>query len=158
MLHQESVGQISSAGNKFSPNPVNPKVNVSDLNIWAQVQQISYSGYALASEHYPQLQQLLQQQQQQLAHPQKFISAGSHFVHFPAAAAPLSTYYPLFASQHPQLDQQYPFYYIRAAQPHAYGLPAQQTNFSEAASAIPSNYPQAPPNHTMITTSTVYDP
>ncbi|GMH26237.1 hypothetical protein Nepgr_028080 [Nepenthes gracilis] len=167
MIYQEAVVQTPPPiANRASPNLVDPKVNVSDHSVRVQLHQNSDSGYVLAPQYDPQQQQLLQLQQQQLLQhqqqaaqpqPQQFTHSSPHFIHNPAAAVPLSTYYPLYPSQpthlhHHQLDQRYPVYYVPAGQSQAYNLP----NFSEAANAVPPSHPQTPSNPTMITASSAY--
>ncbi|GAB4840333.1 hypothetical protein Ancab_021100 [Ancistrocladus abbreviatus] len=108
----------------------------------------------------PPPQQQQQQQTQLQPQAQQLIHAGPHFVpHHPSGAMPISTYYPLYPSQQPQLhhqlDQQYPVYYVPAGQAQAYSFPVQQPNFNEAANSIHSSRPQTPPSATI--TSAAYN-
>ncbi|GLU04694.1 hypothetical protein SLE2022_218300 [Rubroshorea leprosula] len=156
VLYQDSVVQIPSGASRVPANPVEPKVNISDPNTNTRIQiqqQVQDSGYVL------QPHQFEQQQPQQPQQPQQqFLHAGTHYIHHhPSGAVPISAYYPVYPPsqqqphhhQHPQIDQQYPVYYVPAGQPQAYNLPMQQSGMSEAPTTIRSSHPQTPPNPSM---------
>ncbi|KAL9262912.1 hypothetical protein AKJ16_DCAP04864 [Drosera capensis] len=104
-------------------------------------------------QHEQQQQQLLQHEQQQQRQP--FIQVAPQYAHLtPAGGSPFSTYYPVYASQHPQLHHhqgQYPMFYMPAGQPQAY-------NFPDTANVMPASGGQAPPNPTMMSMSASYNP
>lgn len=173
VVYQDPSAQMSSGSNRLPANFVDPNTRI-------QMQQISETGYTLALQYDQQQQQFLQQhhfqqqhqqQQQQQpqqgqtqpqpqAQPQQYIPAGAHFVHHPAGAVPMSTYYPMYQPQQPHHQpHQYPVYYVQAGQAQAYSLPVQQQpNLGEPVNAVPSSRPQTPPNPTIITASSAYNP
>ncbi|XP_021299390.1 protein eyes shut [Herrania umbratica] len=166
MIYQDPVAQIPLGANRVAANPVDPKLNISDLNTSTRIQiqqPVQESGYILQQTQFDQQQQHQPQPQQQ----QQFLHAGAaHYIHHhPAGAVPISAYYPVYPSQqqhhhhqHAQIDQQYPVYYVSARQPHAYNLPVQQPSISEATTAIPSSRPQTPPNPAMVPPPAAYNP
>ncbi|XP_028793795.1 uncharacterized protein LOC114749467 [Neltuma alba] len=163
VIYQEPV-QIPAVTTRVPSNPADPvKLNMSDPQTRIQIQQqVQDPGYVLQSQFDPQQQPQQQQKQQYMPN--------SHFVHHaPAGAVPIPAYYPVYPSQqqshpqhHPQLDQQYPVYYMPARQAQPYNLPMQQqqqqANIGEANTAIPSSRPQAQPNPTMAPSSLAYNP
>ncbi|KAJ7954148.1 Octicosapeptide/phox/Bem1p family protein [Quillaja saponaria] len=147
VIYQDPV-QIHSGTTRMPSNPVDPRLNMYDQNSRVHMQQqVQDSGYVLQ----PQFDQQPQQQQQ-------FIH-GTHYIHHhPTGAMPMPAYYPVYPSQQqsqhphrPQVDQQYPVYYMPARQPQAYNLSMQQSNVSEAAAGTP-------PNPAMGQSSTGYNP
>ncbi|CAK7326642.1 unnamed protein product [Dovyalis caffra] len=181
MLYQDQIVQIPSGANRVAANPVDSKINtISDPNTRVQMQQqVQDSGYVLQHQfdqhqHQHQHQQQQHQQQQQQQQPQQqpqqqqFIHAGAHYIqHHPTGAVPMSAYYPVYPPQqqhqhhhqhHPQMDQQYPVYYVQARQPQAYNLPVQQPSISEPTTTIPSSRPQTPPNPNLVPPPTTFNP
>ncbi|KAK4763199.1 hypothetical protein SAY86_008967 [Trapa natans] len=165
-IYQDQVIPLPSGIDRISRNTTEPFINIADPNSGIQLkQQIQDSGYALRtqvdSRQLPQLPQQSAPEQRQ----QPFIQAGSHYIHQqPAGAVPVTTYYSVYPPQqphllhHPQLDQQYPLYYLPVNQAQVYNLPsqAQQPNSSDSAKMnMNSNSnspacPQTPPNPTFI--------
>ncbi|KAJ6721192.1 hypothetical protein OIU85_024300 [Salix viminalis] len=162
MIYPDQLLQIPSGANRVTANPVDSKINtISDPNTRFQIQQqVQDSGYVLQHQFDQQQQQQPQQQPQQ----QQFIHAGAHYIQYhPTGAVPMSAYYPVYPPQqqlhpHPQIDQQYPVYYVQARQPQAYNLPVQQPSISEPTTTIPSSRPQTPPNPNMLPTPTTFNP
>ncbi|KAI9088571.1 hypothetical protein K1719_029685 [Acacia pycnantha] len=164
VFYQEQV-QIPTATTRFPSNPADPvKLNMSDPHARIQMQQqVQDPGYVLQPQFDPQQQPQQQQKQQYIPN--------SHFIHqTPSGAMPIPAYYPVYPSQqqshpqhHPQLDQQYPVYYMPARQAQPYNLSMQQQqqqqpNIGETNMAISSSRPQAQPNPTMAPPSAAYNP
>lgn len=172
MIYQEPVIQIPSGTNRVSSNPVEQNINLFDPNSRIHMQQpVQDSGYILApqfdQQQQQQQQQQHQQQQQQQPQPQpQFIHAGTHYIHHhPTGPLQVPSFYPVYPSQqqhhhhHPhQLDPQYPMYFVPSRQAQAYSLSMQQSNFSEAATGIPSGRSQAPSAPAMVTSPAAYNP
>ena len=176
MIYQEPVIQIPSGTNRVSSNTVEQKINLFDPNSRIHMQQpVQDSGYILAPQfdQQQQHQQQHQQQQQQQPQPQpqsqpqpQFIHAGTHYIHHhPTGPLQVPSFYPVYPSQqqhhhhHPhQLDPQYPMYFVPSRQAQAYNLSMQQSNFSEAATGIPSSRSQAPSAPAMVTSPAAYNP
>lgn len=103
-------------------------------------------------------------QHQQLHQQQQYIHAGQFIHHTPSGAVPITSYYPIYPSQqqhhpqHPALEHQYPVYFLQARPTQAYNLPVQQTSFSDSAPTATPNRPQTPPQPTIVTPTSAYNP
>ncbi|KAG4910172.1 hypothetical protein HKD37_20G056802 [Glycine soja] len=177
-VYQEQV-QIQPGTTRVPSNPVDPKLNVSDLHGRIQMQQHVHDPGYLLQQQFEQHQQLQSQQQQQFEQHQQLQSQpqhqfeqhqhqhqqtlpqqqqqfihGAHFIHHNPA---IPAYYPVYPSQqHPQHPQ---VYYVTARQAQAYNLPLQQANMGESAGNIASSRPQTPPNpSTLVQQPATYNP
>lgn len=156
VLYQDQAVQMSLGINRGPTNTIDPNTNISEQNIGVQLQQhIQDARYVLQ----PQIDQRQPQQHQQPQ--QQYVQAAPQFIqHHPQGSMPVAGYYVYPSQQHQvqhhQLDQHYQVYYMPVNQPQAYNLSAQQTNPNEAATANPSNRPQATPNSSAIPQSAAY--
>lgn len=146
--YQELIAQLPPATKRIPSNQDDENVNASDMISQVHLrQQTPDANHLFPSqsdqrhpEHHPPLQQ------------QQFAQATSHFIPLqPTGGAQLTAYYSHYPPSHQnrqyyhsQHSQQFPVYYVRAAQ----DLPMQQPNISEASAtaAAPSSQPQMPPN------------
>ncbi|KAI3433200.1 PB1 domain-containing protein, partial [Psidium guajava] len=156
VIFQDQAVQMSLGINRGPTNAIDPNINISEQSTGVQLQQhIQDARYVLQ----PQIDQRQPQQHQQPQ--QQFVQAGPHYIqHHPQGSMPVAAYY-MYPSQqhqvqHHQLDQQYPVYYMPVSQPQPYNLSAQQTSPNEAATANPSNRPQATQNSAVIPQSAAY--
>ncbi|KAF8040313.1 hypothetical protein BT93_B2526 [Corymbia citriodora subsp. variegata] len=158
VTYQELIAQMPPATKRNPSNQDDQKVNTSDLISQVHLrQQVPDANHSFPSqsdqrqpEHHPPLRQ------------QQFVQASSHFIPLqPTGAAQLTAYYSQYPPSqqncqyyHPQQNQQFPVYYVRAA----HDLAVQQPNISEAsaAAAVPSSQPQMP--HNLVRDSTVAKP
>ncbi|KAK4788423.1 hypothetical protein SAY86_019742 [Trapa natans] len=182
VIYQDQVVQLASGANRVPSNTMEPFINILDPNTGVQLQQhIQDPGYLFQSQvdprqqnpqhQQPTPQQQQQQQQQQLQQLPPFIQAGTHYIsQHPAGPVPVTAYYSVYPPQqphlqHPQLDQQYPLYYMPVNQAHAYNLSTQppHPSSSDTAKTNPNLNPsvpartQTPPNPTMVTQPTNYN-
>ncbi|KAF8390090.1 hypothetical protein HHK36_024611 [Tetracentron sinense] len=96
MFYQDPVLRVASPENRVSGNPNDPRNNISDSTSRIQMQQVQDSGYVLPSQ--------FDQQHQQ----QRFVHAGTHYIHHHATGpVPMSSYYPMHPQQQQQLQQQH---------------------------------------------------
>ncbi|XP_030552812.1 uncharacterized protein LOC115756950 [Rhodamnia argentea] len=146
--YQELLAQLPPATKRTPSNQDDEKVNASDL-----ISQVHFRQQTPDANHLFPSQS---DQQQPEHHPplpqQQFVQATSHFIPLqPTGGAQLTAYYSRYPPSHqnhqyyhPQHNQQFPVYYVRAA----HDLAMQQPNISEASAsaAVPSSQPQMPPN------------
>ncbi|XP_055809642.1 uncharacterized protein LOC129879921 [Solanum dulcamara] len=153
-FYQEPGVHFQSGSGRISGNSVD--LNMSDsigrVQVKQQVQD-GGGGYALPVQ-YDQHPQMLQ--------PQQYVHAGQYIQRTPSGHVPVTSYYPMYPSQHqthmqhPNLEHQYPVYFIPARPGQGYSLPLQQTNYTEPAQTVPPTCSQTPP--TMVNPSAAYNP
>lgn len=161
-FYQEPGVHFQSGSGRISGNSVD--LNMSDsigrVQVKPQVQDGGGGGYALPVQ-YDQHAQMLQ--------PQQYVHAGQYMQHTPSGHVPMASYYPMYPSQpqmhmqhpnlehqyHPNLEHQYPVYLIPARPGQGYGLPLQQTNYSEPVQTVPPTRPQTP---TIVNPASAYTP
>ncbi|KAJ8570185.1 hypothetical protein K7X08_006762 [Anisodus acutangulus] len=145
-FYQEPVVHFQSGSGRISGNSVHSvDLNTSDSIGRAQVKQVQDGGgYALPVQYDHQHPQMLQ--------PQQYVHAGQQYIqHTPSGPVPMTSYYPIYPSQHqthpqhPGLEHQYPVYFIPARPGQGYGLPLQQTNYTEPSQTVPPTHSQTPP-------------
>lgn len=157
-FYQEPGVHFQSGSGRISGNSVD--VNMCDSSGRVQVKQQVQDGggggggYALPVQY---------DQQPQMLHPQQqYVHAGQYIHHTPSGPVPMTSYYPMYPSQHqthmqhPNLEHQYPVYFIPARPGHGYSLPLQQTNYTEPAQTAPPTRSQTPP--TMVNPAAAYNP
>lgn len=146
--YQELIAQMPPATKRIPSNQDDQKVNTSDLisqvHLRQQIPDANHLFPSQSDQRQPEHHQPLPQQQ--------FVQTTSHFIPLQPTGSPqLTAYYSQYPPSHqnpqyyhPQHNQQFPVYYVRAA----HDLALQQPNISEAsaAAAVPSSQPQMPPN------------
>lgn len=146
--YQELIAQVPPATKRIPSNQDDQKVNTSDL-----ISQVHFRREIRDASHLFPTQSDQRQPEHHPPQPQQqFVQSASPFVPLqPTGASQLTAYYSQYPPSHqnrqyyhPQHNQQYPVYYVRAA----HDLAVQQPNISEAstAAAVPSSQPQMPPN------------
>ncbi|CAN4124879.1 unnamed protein product [Withania somnifera] len=153
-FYQEPGVHFLSGSGRISGNSVD--LNMSDsvgrVQVKQQVQD-GGGGYALPVQ-YDQHPQMLQ--------PEQYVHAGQYIQRTHSGPVPMASYYPMYPQQHqtymqhPNLEHQYPVYFIPARPGHGYSLPLQQTNYAEPAQTAPPTLPQTPP--TMVNPAAAYNP
>ncbi|KAF3634724.1 putative lipid phosphate phosphatase 3, chloroplastic-like [Capsicum annuum] len=153
-FYQEPGVHFQSGSGRISGNSVDLSMSdsIGRVQVKQQVQD-GGGGYVLPVQ-YDQHPQMLQ--------PQQYVHAGQYIQHTPSGPVPMTSYYPMYPSQHqthmqhPNLEHQYPVYFIPARPPQAYSSPLQQTNYSESAQTAPPTRPQTHP--TMVNHAAAYNP
>lgn len=152
--HQEQVHvQPREVRGPASPSTMSDNSDVGSGNF---VHQVKESGYVIPPQLDQQQQQQQPQQQQFVQQPQQqqFVHAGTQFIHHPATGpVPISSYYPIYASQaqqqyHHPIDQQYPVYVMPAPQKQPYNM-AETT-------VVSSSRPLPSPSPPIVPTSATY--
>ncbi|MCD7454803.1 hypothetical protein HAX54_026097 [Datura stramonium] len=152
-FYQEPGVHFQSGSGRISGNSVDLNMSDSIGRVQVKQQVQDGGGYALPVQ-YDQHPQMLQ--------PQQFVHPGQYIQHTPSGPVPMTSYYPMYPSQHqthmqhPNLEHQYPVYFIPARPGQGYGLPLQQTNYTEPAQTVPPTRSQTPP--TMVNPAAGYNP
>ncbi|KAG5603905.1 hypothetical protein H5410_025397 [Solanum commersonii] len=153
-FYQDPGVHFQSGSGRISGNSVD--LNMSDSMGRVQVKQQVQDGgggYALPVQY---------EQHPQMLQPQQYVHAGQYIQHTPSGHVPMTSYYPMYPSQHqthmqhPNLEHQYPVYFIPARPGQGYSLPLQQTNYTEPAQTVPPTRSQTPP--TMVNPASAYNP